>query len=151
MKKILTIIAMAVLTLSAAAQNSKNDSADSIVGKYESVQAGDAYRVQVTKTSAGYKAQIYWVKNDLDPKTGEKRLDVKNPDKNLRSVPSDKVVLFTGLQYDAAKKVWNGTKIYDPQRGIKANVTCTFQADGRLSLKGSVLGISETAYWTPIQ
>lgn len=150
MKRFILILAAALMSIAALAQNPKNNSGESILGKFESVQGSDAYKVQVTRNSNGtFKAQIYWVANDKDPKTGAKRLDEKNPDKSLRTIPCDKVVLFDGLSYDSAKKCWNGTKIYDPQRGIRANVTCTFLSDGRLSLKGSVLGISETAYWTP--
>jgi len=152
MKRFITIIVAALIGIVALAQNTKNNSADSIVGRYESVQGSDAYKVQVTRNANGsYRAQLFWVSDDKDPKTGGKRLDPKNPDKALRGVACDKIVLFDGLTYDATKKNWSGTKIYDPQRGIRANVTCTFGSDGRLGLKGTVLGISETAYWTPIQ
>lgn len=152
MKKFILTIVAALVCIASFAQNAKNSNAESIIGKYESVQGGDAYKVQVTRNSNGtFRAQIFWVAGDKDPKTGAKRLDEKNPDKSLRSVPCDKVVLFDGLVYDSAKKCWNGTKIYDPQRGIRANVTCTFLSDGRLSLKGTVLGISETAYWTELK
>lgn len=152
MKKIIAIVIASIISIASFAQSSKNNSGDNIVGKYESIQGGEGYKVQVTRNSNGtYKAQIFWVADATDPKTGAKRLDVKNPDKSLRSVPCDKVVLFDGLAYDSAKKNWSGTKIYDPQRGIRANVTCVFLSDGRLSLKGTVLGIGETAFWTPIQ
>ena len=151
MKKIISIVVLALISLVSFGQNARNNTADSIIGNYESLQEGDAYKVEVTKNSNGsYKARIYWVKDSVDPKTGKKALDVKNPDKALRNNPVDKVVLFDGLKYDSAKKVWNGAKIYDPQRGIKANLTCSFLKDGRLALKGSLMGISETAYWTPI-
>lgn len=153
MKRFLTAIAALILAvLPASAQSSKNDSADNILGKYESIQGGEGYRVKVTKKSDGtYKAQIYWLKQPIDPKTGEKKLDTKNPNKALRTMPSDQVVLIDGLKYNEEKKVWDGAKIYDPQRGIRANVTCKFLPDGRLSLKGTILGIGETAYWTPIK
>lgn len=152
MKKIFATLIAALICVAAFAQSPKNSSGDNIVGKYESVQGGEGYKVQVTRNSNGtYKAQIFWVSNATDPKTGAKLLDVKNPDKSLRNLPCDKVVLFDGLTYDSAKKNWSGTKIYDPQRGIRANVTCVFLSDGRLSLKGTVLGIGETAFWTPIQ
>lgn len=140
-----------IMAIPALAQNKLNNVADSVLGEYESVQEGDAYKVRVTKKADGtYKAQIFWVKNDRDAK-GNKELDVKNPDKSLRNVPVDKVVLIDGLKYMADKKVWGGTKIYDPQRGIKANVTVKFEADGRLCLRGTILGIGESAYWTRIK
>lgn len=133
------------------AQNELNNSGDNIVGTYESTQNGDRFKAKIEKLKDGtYRAQVFWVENDKDEK-GNKRLDEKNPDKSLRSTPADRIVLFSGLKYDAKKKEWNGTKIYDPQRGIRAKMTASFDKDGRLKLTGSVLLISESVYWKRIQ
>lgn len=151
--KILMILLAAFLMAApfAFAQNALNNAADNILGKYESVQGGDRFRAEISKRADGtYHCQIYWIENPIDAKTGKKALDVKNPDKSLRSVPCDEVVLFHGLKYNAAKKQWDGTKIYDPQRGIRANVTVKFLEDGRLCLRGTILGIGEKAYWTKL-
>lgn len=150
MKKIFLTLAVAFLGICTAfAQDSSK--ADRILGKYESIQAGDAYKVAVTKNADGtYKAQIYWILDEYDPKTGKLNLDDKNPDKSLRSVPSSQVVLVKDFKYNAEKDQWGDTKIYDPQRGIKVNATASFLPDGRLCIKGTVLGIGEKAYWTPI-
>ena len=93
------------------------------------------------------KAQITWMTNSVDPATGKKFLDVKNPDKSLRNVPCDQIVLINGLKYNEAKDQWGETKIYDPQRGIKANVTVRRNADGSLNVRGSLMGISQTVVW----
>ena len=149
---LIALTAVLFAMLPASAQSAKNSSADNIIGKYESVQGTDAYKVEVTKNADGtYKAQIYWMKDPIDPRTGKKALDVKNPDKSLRNRPCDQIVLIQHLKYIPAKKVWGDAKIYDPQRGIKANVTAQFLQDGRLSLKATVLGIGETVYWTPVE
>ena len=141
---VIALAAVLFAMLPASAQSAKNSAADNIIGKYESVQGTDAYKVEVTKNTDGtYKAQIYWMKNPIDPKTGKKALDVKNPDKSLRNTPCDRIVLIQNIKYIPAKKVWGDAKIYDPQRGLKANVTAQFLPDGRLSLKGTVLGIGE--------
>ena len=149
---LIALTAVLFAMLPASAQSAKNSSADNIIGKYESVQGTDAYKVEVTKNADGtYKAQIYWMKDPIDPRTGKKALDVKNPDKSLRNRPCDQIVLIQNLKYIPAKKVWGDAKIYDPQRGIKANVTAQFLQDGSLSLKATVLGIGETVYWTPVE
>ena len=149
---VIALAAVLFAMLPASAQSAKNSAADNIIGKYESVQGTDAYKVEVTKNADGtYKAQIYWMKDPIDPRTGKKALDVKNPDKSLRNRPCDQIVLIQNLKYIPAKKVWGDAKIYDPQRGIKANVTAQFLQDGRLSLKATVLGIGETVYWTPVE
>lgn len=149
MKKIISMLAVfAAATVMGLAQNNK---ADNILGKYSAVQNGEGYKVEVTKKADGtYKAQIFWISEPNDPKTGKKKLDTKNPDKALRNVPSDCVVLIDGLKYDSAKQQWGDTKIYDPQRGLRANCTVKFENAKTLKVSGKVLGIGETATWTRI-
>ncbi|MCQ2139513.1 MAG: DUF2147 domain-containing protein [Bacteroidales bacterium] len=151
MKKIILSLVLAFVSVFAFGQNALNDKADSILGDYSSTQGGAQYKVHVTKNANGtYKAQIFWVSDPYD-KNGKRNLDVKNPNKSLRSVPTDQVVLSDGLQYNAQDKTWGGTKIYDPQRGINAKVTASFEKDGTLKLRGTVLGIGESAYWKRIK
>lgn len=141
-------MAVAAMTLCMA----QNNKADNILGKYSSVQGGEGYKVEVTKKSDGtYKAQIYWISEPNDPKTGKKKLDTKNPDKALRGLPSDRVVLFDGLRYNAEKQLWGDAKIYDPQRGIRVSCTAKFDNAKTLTVRGSVLGIGETAVWTRVE
>ena len=126
-----------------------NESGDNIVGLYSTVHGGENTKIRVTKTGDTYMAQVVWVENRLDKK-GNVRLDEKNPDKSLRSVECDKIVLMKNLKYDSSKKMWGDTKIYDPTRGINANVKCSFSDDGVLFVKGSLLGITVTLKWIPI-
>ena len=148
MKKFTSLLLMLSLCVSMAlAQNPLNNKADNILGDYQGVQNGEPFKTHITKLSNGtYKCQIYWVKNATD-KNGKTRLDENNPDKSLRSVRCDQIVLFKGLKYDAKNKEWSGCKIYDPQRGINANCTIVFDKDGRLKVSGKILGIGETVYW----
>ncbi len=144
MKKLILSILLCMATMLAFAQN---DKADNIVGRYEAEEGMDAYKVRITKSDDGtYKAQIYWVADRVDEK-GNVYVDTKNPDKSLRNTPMDKVVLFTGLKYNAEKQNWSGTKIYDPNRGIRVSVTIAFDNPKVLKVKGTVLGIGETAVW----
>lgn len=146
MKNVLvTILMLSVAALGLNAQNK----ADDIVGKWFAEQDGVESFVEIMRCPDGtYMAQVRWVENSVGP-DGRKVLDVKNPDRSLRSVPVDEIVLFTGLEYNEKKGNWGGTKIYDPTRGIKANVTCSLVDGGKtLRLRGSVLGIGETVEWT---
>ena len=148
MKRFIITIAAAVLcTLAAFAQN---DKADNIIGKYICGTGKDAYKVEITKqTDGGYKCQIFWVADPLD-ENGKPSLDTKNPDKSLRNGPMDRVVLFKDLKYDAEKKHWSDTKIYDPNRGIKVKVTISFDNPKTLKVRGTVFGIGETVTWNRI-
>lgn len=152
MKKVLAFL---FLTLSlvglALAQSNMNYNADNIVGTYSGKQGHDNFKANVTKQADGnYKCQVIWVEHDRDA-AGNKILDAKNPDKSLRSTPCDRITLFSDLKYNAKEHRWDNTKIYDPQRGLRANLRVEFTEKGLLRLKGSLLGISESVYWTKIK
>ncbi len=118
---------------------------------YSGKQGDDKFKVKIVKLTDGtYRGQVAWIEHDKDA-NGNKLLDTKNPNKNLRKTPADRIVLFSGLKYDAKHKRWGDTKIYDPQRGIRANVTLEFTKDGQLRVKGSLFGISESVYWRKVE
>lgn len=149
-RMIVALICAMFCAVSLSAQN-KNDNADSIIGEYLTDRGGSKSKVRVFKESDGsYTAQVFWVEKPLD-ENGNKRKDVKNPDKSLRSVDIDKVVLVKGLKYDAEDKEWGGAKIYDPTKGLRVNATAKFEKDGRLKLRGTILGIGKTLYWQKIK
>ena len=128
-----------------------NDNADNIVGEYLTDRGGSKSKVRVTKNADGtYNAQVFWVEKPNDA-NGNKRKDVKNPDKSLRNVDIDQVVIVKGLKYDKSEKIWGDTKIYDPSKGIRVNVTAEFVTADKLKLRGTVFGIGTTIYWTRIK
>lgn len=148
MKKLLsTILCAMVLFVPTFAQSGINDNADNIIGEYLTDRGGSKSKVRVSKEADGtYTAQVFWVENPLDAK-GNKRKDVKNPDKKLRNVDIDKVVIVKGLKYDKEEKEWSGAKIYDPSKGIRVNVEAEFVDAKKLKLFGNIWGIGTTIYW----
>lgn len=148
---ILSLLCIVAFAATASAQHSSNNNPDSIVGEYLTDRGGSKSKVRVTKNANGtYNAQVFWVENPYD-KNGKKRKDEKNPDKALRNVDIDKVVIVEGLQYDSAKKRWAGAKIYDPTKGIKVNATAEFETADKLKLRGTIMGVGVTLYWTRIK
>ena len=146
----MTILYTLMVALPSFAQGF-NDKADNIVGEYLTDRGGNKSKVRVTKNPDGtFSAQVFWVEKPFDAK-GNKRKDVKNPDKSLRNVDIDQVVIVKGLKYDAEDKTWGGTKIYDPSKGIRVNVTAEFESADKLKLRGTILGIGTTLYWTRIK
>ena len=144
MKKLLLAISALLLTIGLSAQNNK---ADNILGTYNCGTGKDAYKVKITAQADGtYKGTVCWTADPYD-ENGKVKTDTKNPDKSLRNVPMDKVVIFSGLQYDADKQHWTGTKIYDPDRGIRVKMTAKFEGPGKLVVRGTVLGIGESVTW----
>ena len=125
-----------------------NSKADNIIGDYLVDHKGEKSKVKIFKNADGsYTAQVFWVQNRTE-KDGSVRKDAKNPDKALRNVDCDKIVIFKGLKYDASSRSWTGTTIYDPVRGINASLKASFNDSKTLSLKGTKMGFSETVFWT---
>ena len=149
MKKILLMILCAFALTPAVAQG-LNDKADNILGEYITERGGTKSKVRVTKNTNGtYTAQVYWVEKIYD-ENGNKRKDEKNPDKSLRNVYVDEIVLVKGLKYIAEDKEWGDAKIYDPTMGLKVNATAEFVEPNKLKLRGTILGIGKTLYWKKI-
>lgn len=152
MKSFFIALAIALcLPFAVCAQNTLNDKADSILGEYLAPSKRCDSKVRFTKNSDGtYNAQVFWLQYELD-ENGQVPVDVKNPDKSLRNRRLDQLVIIKGLKYNAAKKQWDGTKVYDPNRGISANVTINFLADGQLQLKGTIMGVGEKQVWKRVK
>ena len=147
MKKFLFALLALVAFVAPVSSQNLNDNGDNIVGEYLTDRGGSKSKVRVTRNDNGtYTAQVFWVENALD-KNGNKRKDVKNPDKNLRNVDIDNVILVDGLKYDAQDKKWGGTKIYDPTKGLKVNVSAEFIEPTKLKLRGTIMGVGVTLYW----
>lgn len=151
MKKIIfTLLCGLIFSYQAQAQD-LNSNGDNIIGEYLSDRGGSKSKIRVTKETDGtYTAQVYWVEKEFD-ENGNKRKDVKNPDKKLRNVDIDKVVLVKGLKYDAKDKEWGDADIYDPTMGRKVDVDVEFVSPTKLKLFGNILGIGKKIYWTKIK
>lgn len=125
--------------------------ADRIVGVYKAIEEGKESKVRFTRQPDGsYRGQIVWLKTPNNP-DGRPKLDVKNPDKTKRSQRADQVVVVDGVRYDAEDDVWDGGRVYDPTKGKTYKVEVSFEGPDKLRVKGSLLGISRSVYWTKIE
>ena len=150
-KFIVAIICALAFAMPSFAQG-LNDKADNIIGEYQTDRGGSKSKVRISKNADGsYDAQVFWVENPYEADGKTKRKDVKNPDKALRNVPVDQIVLVKGLKYDPESKSWGGAKIYDPTKGLKVNATAEFETADKLKLRGTILGMGVTLYWVRIK
>ena len=148
---ILTLFGFFATSFFLYAQTTLNDSPDNILGVYEVSHQGELTKVEISKDEAGtYTAKVIWVENRLD-ENGNVRLDEKNPDASLRHIECDQVVIIKSMTYDPQKQKWGDAKVYDPIRGIRANVQCEFTEDGRLRVRGYLLCFSQSIYWKRIE
>ena len=148
MRKLLLLAALCIpAALSAVAQNS----ADRIIGIYLAEYEGEKSKVSIFKEDDGtYTARVIWVQDKYD-KNGKLKTDEKNPDKSKRNTPCDQIVLIEKMSYDSKKNNWTNAKIYDPVRGIKANADCSFTPEGRLKVRGSLMGFGMSVYWDKLE
>lgn len=152
MKKFIVAIICALAFAMPSFAQGLNDKADNIIGEYQTDRGGSKSKVRISKNADGsYDAQVFWVENPYEADGKTKRKDVKNPDKALRNVPVDQIVLVKGLKYDAESKSWGGAKIYDPTKGLKVNATAEFETADKLKLRGTILGMGVTLYWVRIK
>ena len=152
MKKVLAlaVCAISVCFSSVAQERGLNISPDEIIGTYYVSHGGENSKVRVFKDKDGtFSAQVFWVEHSTD-ENGNIRLDEKNPDKSLRDTPCDRIIILENLEYNAGKKRWDSGKIYDPTRGLKANVVCSFDSATSLRVRGSLMGFGETIFWEKI-
>ena len=152
MKKFIVAIICALAFAVPSFAQGLNDKADNIIGEYQTDRGGSKSKVRISKNADGsYDAQVFWVENPYEADGKTKRKDVKNPDKSLRNVPVDQIVLVKGLKYDAESKSWGGAKIYDPTKGLKVNATAEFETADKRKLRGTILGMGVTLYWVRIK
>ena len=148
MKRLVIIVFTLIIYIcQASAQEDMNLLPDAILGEYEVLHQGEYARIRITRdTDSTYMAQVFWL-DDMYDRRGNVRLDERNPDKELRQIPCNQIVLMTGLKYDDRKQRWGDTKLYDPTRGVRASVTCEFREEKGLRVRMSFLCFSQTCWW----
>ena len=125
---IITLICAIAMALPTFAQNTLNNNADNIIGEYLTDRGGSKSKVRVTKSTDGtYKAQLFWVENPNDA-NGNKRKDVKNPDKKLRNTDIDKVVVIENLKY-IKEEFLKGLSLADVEKYYKNYQTINVLSD----------------------
>ena len=109
----------------------------------------------LSKTMRKVLTDYYDVLLDESPNTG--CLELRNAIKQylLRNramhVDVDQIVIVKGLKYDAKEKTYGGAKIYDPTKGMRVNASAKFETPDKLKLRGTILGVGVTLYWTRIK
>ena len=77
-------------------------------------QAGDA-RVQVSRCGAGICGRIVWLRDPIDPRTGQPQVDDKNPNPALQQRPIVGLSILIGMRPSGPAK-WSG-QIYNADDG----------------------------------
>jgi len=128
------VIVLMIVTIKTVAQ--KNP--DAITGKWESTQKN--LIVEVYKQNNAFKARIVWFHDDDDTITPiEERLDIKNPNKSLRSRKILGMDVLSGLVYDPKQNRWEKGRIYDSSSGRTWDATVWLLDANHLNVRGFYL------------
>ena len=130
MKNIFLIIAMTLFSYAATAQD-----ADAIIGVWEPSH-GKA-KVKIEKIGEKYYGKIVWLKEKIDPETGERKVDKNNPDESMRNVPLLGYRILKDFEH-VGDGTWENGTIYDPENGKTYSCVINMKDENTLDIRGYV-------------
>lgn len=127
MKKLtFLIVAFVMISVSSWAQNK-----EAILGRWLN-SAGEG-QIEIFKKGEKYFGKMAWLK---EPNlNGKPKLDVNNPEENLRNRPILNLEMLSGFVYEDGKFV--DGKIYDPRSGKTYSCNMSVKGD-KLSIRGYI-------------
>ena len=136
MKTIIMIIvglATTYMTAPVYAQDAKGG--DALIGVWEPSH-GKA-RIKIDKIADKYYGRIVWLKEPIDPETGEPKLDKNNPDESMHSAPLRGYRMLKDFEYQG-DGVWAEGTIYDPENGNTYSSEITLKDENTLDIRGYI-------------
>lgn len=97
-------------------------------------------RVKIEKIGNKYYGKVVWLKEPLDPETGQKKLDKNNPDATLRNRSRLGLRVLKDFEFKG-KNLWENGTIYDPESGSTYNCKITMVDKNTLDIRGFI-GVS---------
>ncbi len=124
--------------------------ADDVVGKW--LNEDEDAHIEITKVDNKFFGKVVWIKDNIDPETGEEKLDKLNPDESLRSRPRLGLEILTNFEFDGDDR-WEDGKIYDPKSGKTYSCYMKFVETDKLKIRGfvGVTLLGKTTYWTRVK
>ena len=108
-------------------------------------QAGDA-KVRVSKCGGGICGVVIWLKAPIDPATGKRQVDDKNPNPALAKRPMIGLPLFSGMRAVGPNK-WSG-QIYNADDGSSYASNISAPGPDILRVEGCVGALCGGENWT---
>lgn len=132
---LLTLLVAGLFALNA---NAQKFATDDLIGVWEPSHGKG--RVKIEKIGDKYFGKVVWLKEPIDPETGEKKLDKSNPDPALQK---RKRLGLRVLQdfVSNGDGYWDSGTIYDPENGTTYSCKITMKNKNTLEIRGFV-GVS---------
>ncbi len=142
-KKLAVLFLLFASTLSVFAQKK-----DDILGKW--LNSSGEGQIEIFKKGEKYFGKLIWIKDPNDEK-GKPKLDVKNPNANLRTKPILGLEIVKDFVFEDEK--WTDGKVYDPKTGKSYSGNMSLENPNQLNMRGYV-GISligRTEVWKKVK
>jgi uncharacterized protein (DUF2147 family) len=122
------------------------DEADQLMGVWE--PSNGKARVKIDKIGSKYYGRIVWLKEPNDPKTGQPKTDVNNPDESMRGVALKGYRMLKDFIYKGNGEWTEGT-IYDPESGSTYSCIIKLKDNNTLDIRGfvGVKALGKTDTW----
>ena len=140
------LLLLSLLWLSHSIGFSQNTEADQLLGVWE--PSNGKARVKIEKIGEKYYGKIVWLKEPIDPNTGQPKVDKNNPDASLRTVPLKVYRMLKDFKYLGGNQWDNGT-IYDPENGSTYKCIIKMTDNNTLDIRGyiGVEALGRTDVW----
>jgi uncharacterized protein (DUF2147 family) len=108
-------------------------------------------RIEIHEEGGKFHGTIVWIKKDENDDGIAPRKDIHNPDAKLKNTRILNLRILHHLEWDTENKEWKNGAIYDPDNGKTYTCFATLQKDGKMFLKGYVMGmrfLGRSTLWT---
>ncbi len=124
--------------------------ADRLLGVWE--PSNGKARVKIEKIGNKYYGKIVWLKEPNDPATNQPKVDSKNPDASMRTVPLKGYRMLKDFTYSSNSQWENGT-IYDPENGSTYKCIIKMTDANTLDIRGyiGIEALGRTDVWKRLE
>ena len=145
-KKISLFLAVALIGFSQLSFEQQADPGDRLLGVWE--PSNGRARVKIEKIGAKYYGKFVWLKEPIEPTTGQPKTDKNNPDPSMKNVPLKGYRMLKDFVYKGNNEWADGT-IYDPLNGSTYSCTIKMTNANTLDIRGyiGVSALGRTDVW----
>ena len=148
MKKLSILFALICFLMSPVIESQAQDVKDYILGKYQLVleDGPNIYKdsLEIIKSGDKYFGKVFWLKDSIDPETGEPLRDKHNPIDSLKRRHVMGLTILKDCEF--INNGWEKGSLYNFKNGITNGVTLKFINQVMDTLEVNTGG--RTTYWT---
>lgn len=138
MQHLRLLLSVCLIAIFGATASAQKFSPDDLLGVW--TPSHGKGRVKIEKIGDKYFGKVVWLKEPLDPATGEKKMDVNNPDPALQKRRRLGLRVLQDF-VNNGEGYWDSGTIYDPENGKTYSCKITMIDKNTIDIRGFV-GVS---------